>query len=158
MAGNHKVTTQTKIIRGTFRKDRHGKKMLVRNEVELPVPPKEFRKSTQAHWFNVCRTLQEQGVLQSIGIRLLQAYFEQVEQYEDAREDIKARGLTISYVSPRYGEQENPNPSVKIANDSLRAMIQLSALFGLTPLAQTRINTNHDVKDKAEEADEFDNI
>lgn len=158
MAGNHKVTTQTKIIRGTFRKDRHGNKLLVPNEKTLPLPPKgKFRKETEAHWMTVVKTLQSQKILQSIGLRLLTSYFEQVELYEDALDDVKENGRVIEYLSPRNGPQIRENPNVKIANEALKAMILLSNQFGFTPLAQTKINTNLSSSDKGkdEEGDGF---
>lgn len=153
------VPAQIKIIRGTHRKDRDGSKLSVDNLNSIPMPPSEFQKVEKDLWMTLCSTLFKLGILQATGIHVIYTYCMQHYLFRTAQADVVKRGATLVYEN-QYGTVEKKNPNVEAMNTHWNIMHQIGREFGFTPSSQAKIKNIGFAgnKDKAEEADEFDNI
>jgi P27 family predicted phage terminase small subunit len=103
---------------------------------ELPDPPEYLSQTGRDVYYGTAGDLQEYGILNRINFTIFVMYCTQVAIYYDAIENIHKTGVIIQDA----GGGPRINPYVKIANDSLAALMRVACEFGLTPASASKVN------------------
>ena len=105
--------------------------------MELPQPPLPLSRLARKEWERIGELLLRLRVLTEADLVALAAYCVVFARWQEAENDIRARGVMVA---PKPGSKNLiQNPLLSVANKSLQQMLRLLAEFGLTPSTRTRI-------------------
>lgn len=101
-----------------------------------PTKPAHLSPEASEHWDYIVPQLASMGLLAQVDATALELYCETYGTWRRAQDERRERGT--DYVMTASGT-ESIAPWVRLARDSLQAMRQLLAEFGMTPSARSRI-------------------
>jgi P27 family predicted phage terminase small subunit len=160
---NPRKPTQTKIIHGTFRKDRAPKNEPQPEKVrEIPRPPSYLSKYAKKAWKALAGELVEKGILTVIDSLAMEVCCEAYGQYRLAYEAV------FRPVDPETGKRMKQTLAEYMKDRNSQTMPEYTAMtkawgtfksylieFGMTPAARTKL----DITDKkGEETDPMERL
>ena len=125
--------TELKILDGTYRKDRDGKRATSstgQQITEMPAPPKSLGKVGQQHWNTAAEILIGLGVLASSDLPALELYAATWQDKADCEADIAKNGYVQT--NPKTG-LESDRPAVKRRAAAIERIIRLIGRLGFSP-------------------------
>jgi P27 family predicted phage terminase small subunit len=128
---------------GTYRKDRHSRRLEVPPADGIPAPPPTFDKRHAAKWYEVCERLQKMGILATADVDTIEIYCNAYFDLQDAEETLKQEG---KYLHTEIGAARL-HPAWRVKNDAVKTLRQLSAALGFSPLDRTRVNAQVEKKE-----------
>lgn len=145
--GHNRKPTGTKIIHGTFRKDRAQEREPEPEKVaEIPKPPSYLSKYAKKLWKSLAGELVEKGILTVVDVPALEACCEAYGQYRAAHEAV------FRPVSPLTGNREKRTLAEYMRGRNSQTMPEYSTMtkawttfksylveFGLTPASRSRV-------------------
>lgn len=137
MKGRKPKPTQSKVLQGTFRKDRHSGAEAA-PEVALPEAPDHLSPDAVQEWSRVSEELYSCGLLSRVDRAALAAYCVVYARWAEAESGIREKGLLIK--APSGAIQQSP--LVGIANRALDLMHKYMVEFGMTPSSRSRIKVD----------------
>ena len=144
---NPRKPTQTKIIHGTFRKDRAPKNEPQPEKVlEIPRPPSHLSKYAKKAWKSLAGELVDKGILTVIDTLALETCCEAYGQYRLAYEAVfrpidrktRKRGKR-TFAEYMKGENSQTTPEYAAMNKAWMTFKSYLAEFGLTPASRTKL-------------------
>lgn len=128
--------TKLKVIQGTLRPDRIKKNELSPDLLAtLPDAPEYFTPQMVEIWQTKGEQLIRNGILSDLDIDMFATYCTELAMYIKCHDDILLNG---SMYTNKQGTQK-VRPIVSQANMHLKAVMQLSSMFGMTPATRTRV-------------------
>ena len=145
--------TTTKQAKGTYRADRACK-----NEPEtdgcLPSCPSWMRSTARGKWRRLTVELAGKGLLDSTDGSLLTLYCETWARWVAVSKDIQRHGETYE-VETKNGCRQYVRPEVRTEHDLSNTLRQLSAEFGMSPAARSRVTSSKKQKPKSDDKAKF---
>ena len=144
-----RVPTQTKIIRGTFRKDRAAaNEPRPEKVVEVPRPPSYLSKHAKKLWNKLAEELVDKGILTVLDLPALEMCCEAYGQFREAQEIVfqsivdpetgKRRRQTLTeYMA---GRTSHSAPEYTAMNKLYQTFRLYLAEFGLTPATRLKLD------------------
>ena len=121
------------ILRGTFRRDRHGNTPEI--AVEIPKAPRDLDKRARTAWRYYAPLLTQMRTISLADREALACYCVAVSRRQQAEEGIAKSGLLVK--SPNGYPMQTP--WLAIANKSMEQMLKWGQELGLSPVARSRI-------------------
>lgn len=149
-----KTTAQHKAD-GTYRDDRHAKRMHFEPLETVPPPPDDLPKGAATIWsleaLNLVnlRTLHDKD-LPALRDLVLNVYF-----MELAQRDLEKNGMTL-FAELKDGKKPVSNPAWRQFQDAQKIVIQLRKEFGITPMSGQKIEKPEPPREKKFGDDLFD--
>ena len=135
---------------GTYRKDRHEKRL--ENQVKpldkIPKAPDHFDERHRAKWISVCEQCLQLGTLTTADLDTLTAYVETFFAAADALKSLTEHGHIIQTETAAGMVIPRANPAWRIYTDSQRILTQISDRLGFSPKARLHIKVDPTDKDK----------
>lgn len=135
--GRKPKPTNSKVIQGTFRKDRHAGSEATPDPA-IPPPPEHLNQVASVEWGRVSQELYNCGLLTRVDRAALAAYCVVYARWVEAEEGVREKGMI--YKTPNGAVQQSP--LVGIANRSLDIMHKYLVEFGMTPSSRSRIKVD----------------
>lgn len=143
MAGRKKKPTNLKVVHGTFRKDRDNPNEPKPDPVKkVPPAPSWLDEEGRKEWKRVAKELFNMGLLTPVDMTALEAYCSVYSRWKKSEEDIDKNGLTFTYVNREGVEMKRKNPSIGIADESMKLMRSFLSEFGMTPSSRSKVSCN----------------
>ncbi|MCE7038982.1 phage terminase small subunit P27 family [Dyadobacter sp. CY312] len=140
-AGRKPKNTDVLKAQGTFRKDRHGKRIAI--DESLSKSPVDWlsdeEKEVWAKWYEY---LQKNEILKEtdeVAFGLLCKTFVRVKKLTDEMPDIKK--YLIMHTSDVGAKVSKKNPLYDILADSEKTLLKLLTEFGMTPASRAKVKT-----------------
>ncbi len=124
------------VLRGTFRKDRHGAQPAGPTG-ELPTCPSWLCGDARREWRRLAPVLHAQGRLDASSRAVFAAYCSAWGEYTAAEQQIAAQGEVLTDA----GGKQYPNPRLKIRDAAAGRLMKAAAEMGLTPASRGRVVT-----------------
>ncbi len=140
--GRKKKPTNTKVIQGTFRKDRANPNEPA-YKTEIPPAPDHLSKEALIEWGRVSNELHNQGLLSAVDMAALAGYCQSYGRWVDAETQLNAEGLTVETTNGNKIQ----NPLVGIANQAKEHMRKFLIEFGMTPASRAKVSARKKKKD-----------
>lgn len=121
---------------GTLQKCREIKNPLPVDKLTgIPLPPSHFTEAQAKEWATVTEFLHSLNLLVKVDLSLLEIYCTEMATYKEAQEHLRIEGRVIK------GPNKVPmrNPWGGIANDAFDNAAKIANLFGISPVARTKI-------------------
>lgn len=131
--GRQKMPIEMKQQRGTYRKDRDGVPLKIKNGA--PSIPKWLSKKARPHWKLVVGLFADANVLTKLDQISLGLLCDAVGHYIQFRDDAAANGWTAT--SNTGGSYQHP--SVGMMNKAFERIIKLAMHFGMSPVARAKL-------------------
>lgn len=141
--GRNKKPTKTKIIQGTFRKDRANPNEPM-PDVNIPDPPEHLSPIAQEEWNRISIELYRNGLVTSIDMAALAGYCQSYGRWVDAEIKLSETGLLTKTTNGNIIQ----NPLVGIANKALEHMRKFLIEFGMSPSSRAKVTTTPKGKEK----------
>ncbi|MDA0780663.1 MAG: phage terminase small subunit P27 family [Rickettsiales bacterium] len=142
MAGRKKKPTNLKVVQGTFRKDRSNPNEPKPEPVKkVPPPPAWLDEEGRKEWKRVAKELFNMGLLTPVDMTALEAYCTVYSRWKKAEEDIDKTGITFTYINREGVEMRRKNPSIAIADESMKLMRSFLSEFGMTPSSRSKVSS-----------------
>jgi len=140
MARGKKKLPEIHIRDGTYRQDRHLPDMAKGDPVtQIPMPPPSLHKDAHAIWYSQAAALVEMRTLTSADHILLESFCNEKLKYDRATEALEYDDMIQE---TNNGSTQMVSLYIKIQNDCLKNMIELSKRFGFDPLSRTSIGVS----------------
>jgi P27 family predicted phage terminase small subunit len=144
-----RIPTQTKIIRGTFRKDRTAaNEPRPERVVEVSRPPSYLSKYAKKLWKKLAGELVEKGILTVLDLPALEVCCEAYGQFREAQEIVfkvivdpetrKRRRQTLTEYMK--GRSSHSAPEYTAMNKLYQTFRLYLTEFGLTPAARSKLD------------------
>lgn len=146
--------TETKVLEGTFRKDR-AKKHEPKPELATPSCPNWLNTEAKREWRRIVPLLESLNLLTKVDRSALAGYCQAYSRWREAERILDDEGLTMEYETKAGDVIYQARPEVAIAQQSAKLMKSFLAEFGLTPASRTRINAPPPAAEKKDETKEF---
>ena len=131
---SRKVLPQIKEQNGTWRADRHLPDAATAPPLkELPMPPKTLHKDVYEVWYVQAGALMDMKILSSADLVLLEAFCNEKLRYDRAGAALENEEM-ISKTNG--GSTSMVNLHIRIQNDALKNMLDISKRFGFDPLSR----------------------
>lgn len=154
-SGRRRLSAAAHVLRGTFRKDRHGDDATPEPPIGAPAPPKPLAGDAKAEWNRMCESLGATKTLSTVDRHALYQYCELFGETEElkagywrlrkassqmlkAAKDLEGAELVKALTEVTKIEHEIGRQSVKLRQNRL-GLKTLLVEFGLTPSARTRV-------------------
>ena len=122
-------------LEGTYRGDRHDKRLEPPVSASPVQMPKGMSLNSQRFWKKYHRILSQAGVLTEGDALGLEAMAYHYDAMLLAYEDLKRRGPLVE------GDRGKvKNPALQIMRDSSASLYRWAASYGLTPVSRTRVD------------------
>lgn len=131
--------TATKILEGTFRKDRAAKNE-PKPAAATPSCPAWLNTEARREWRRIVPLLEQLNLLTKVDRSALAGYCQAYSRWRQAERILDAEGLTMDFLSNNGASYSQARPEVAIAQQSAKLMKTFLAEFGLTPASRTRIS------------------
>jgi P27 family predicted phage terminase small subunit len=132
-AGRPAASKASKVLRGTFRKDRVPKAPAEASLAKSPPPPEWLTEIGKAEWKRAGKELVARELLRQSDLMPFAVYCDAVSTWRSALTVIAARGLTMEVETKGGGVYEQQRPEVSIAHQARKQVIDFSREFFLTP-------------------------
>jgi len=132
--GRNAVPKALHVVRGSYRRDRHGQSPDASPLVDVPAAPEWLDEVARGEWDRVAADLVQLGVLTELDVTALAAYCAAVSTWRSASATVTTEGVTVQ--SARGGR--TTHPAVRIARNAEQQMLRWAAEFGLTPASRGR--------------------
>ncbi len=139
MAGRKNKPPELKIVQGTFRKDRDGKKPTKRKKLTKMTPPYFLDEEAKKEWKRIAQPLVDMGLLDEFGLMGLAAYCTNFSRWIAAEKDIDEHGRSYTTVGRNGEKMRRQNPDVAIANEAMKLMKGFLSEFGMTPATRSKV-------------------
>jgi P27 family predicted phage terminase small subunit len=136
MRGRKPIPTHLKLIRGNPGKRAIRGEPQPQQPSKVPEPPGFLLPAAKAEWHRLAGELIRLGLLTPLDLRPFAALCQAVGRWEEA-ERLLAESGTLTVTSSRGTEM--PSPLLRIARDAAATVVRISAEFGLSPSARTRL-------------------
>ena len=146
--------TATKVLEGTFRKDR-AQKHEPKPKLETPSVPNWLNAEAKREWRRIVPLLESLNLMTKPDRAALAGYCQAYSRWRQAERILDAEGLTMSYTTQTGYQIWQARPEVAIAQQSSKLMKAFLSEFGLTPASRTRINAPPPAEEKKDKAKEF---
>lgn len=118
-------------------------------ESGLPDRPSDLADDAAAEWDRIVPVLHAAGLLSTVDRAALVAYCRAFGRHEQASRDVDSRGMLIeepiqSARGEIVGYRIKANPSLAIAREQAKVIVQLLRGFGLTPADRLRLGGGTD--------------
>jgi P27 family predicted phage terminase small subunit len=140
--GKKKTAAQHK-KEGTYRKDRHETPAVTPGR---PPKPENLNPRAAQIWDELADTLTDHNMVATIDALALRLLAETIADYEEARAEVIAFGLTVD--TPNGCPVQNP--AVGIMNRQREAAVKLLRKFGMTPLDRTGLKPMEGAKQQSD--------
>jgi P27 family predicted phage terminase small subunit len=117
-----------------------GKRKLeppVKTPPSKPRRPSDLSPDAVTVWNRIVPRLDDLGVLAKIDAEMLALYCEHYARWREAA-DYSARGVLVA--SRHQDDPARKNPALQVMRDNAKILVQLSSLFGLTPVDRIRLH------------------
>ena len=131
--------TATKILEGTFRKDRAAKHE-PKPPAATPSCPAWLNTEAKREWRRIVPLLEALNLMTKPDRAALAGYCQAYSRWRQAERILDDEGLTMSFVTKAGDEIFQARPEVAIAQSSSKLMKAFLSEFGLTPASRTRIS------------------
>ena len=115
-------------------------------------PPSYLSKQASKIFKDTAKQLIVNDVLTILDIPLLSAYASQSDIMLEALKTINEEGIITQSSDKKGNKTDKANPAVKVYNDSLKLIIQICSLLGLSPISRTNLAF---VKSEKKESNKF---
>lgn len=147
--GRKPTPTHLKIVRGN-----PGKRQISDREPvptpELPTPPPHLADEAKVEWGRVSEELYRIGLLSGIDRAALAAYCQAYARWVHAEVALARMAERDHHTQALMVKTSNgnaiQNPLVGTANKAMNDMVKISAEFGMTPSARSRISMDNPAK------------
>ena len=134
---SRKVLPEIKKQNGTWRDDRHLPDAAAAPPVQrLPLPPSSLHKDAHQYWNVQASALMEMKVLTSGDLILLEAFCNEKLKYDRAGRALEDEDMIDE---TNGGSTKMVNLHIKIQNDALNNLLNISKRFGFDPLSRMDI-------------------
>lgn len=141
MASPYKQPKELKQLKGTHRKGRDlPDAMSVQVLSHLPSAPDDLPEPAQKTWYSICSQLLALKVLSLLDLDALKAYCFQLWVMDEAMENLKSQGFTVTITNKGGGSYETKSPYIAIYNDALAHVNRIGQQFGFSPSSRTKIS------------------
>ncbi len=146
MKGRKTLPTEVKKLNGTLRKSRTNTNELKPTLViDYPSAPLILNDYAVSVWNKTIPELRTLGVLSNIDMELITAYCIEMGRYNEAQDLIKKNGSPITKAPSGYAMI---HPWYTISRQSLKSAVEIGSMFGITPSARARVQTNNNKPSK----------
>jgi P27 family predicted phage terminase small subunit len=156
-SGRRKLSASAHILRGTFRKDRHGEDESPEPPLGAPAPPVDLKGHAKAEWERMVARLDTVHTLSVVDDAALYQYVRLFEETECIREDYdrlrKLSGTLMKMARKLQGgdlvealgkvtalEHQMGRQTIRLRQGHM-AIRQYLVEFGMTPSARTKVKT-----------------
>lgn len=141
MASPYKQPKELKQVKGTHRKSRDlPDAMSVKPLTNVPMAPADLPEPAHKTWYSVCSQLLASQILSVLDLDALKAYCFQIWVMDEAMENLKSQGFTITITNKGGGSYETKSPYIAIYNDALAHVNRIGQQFGFSPSSRTKIS------------------
>lgn len=141
-------TPQAKILKGTFRPDRHAKPPVV--PIGAPKPPTWLPKEAKRYWKQIAPRLAEAGLLSLVDTAAFTAHCDSVAKFQEACQKLKTLEDCIDLTPQNF---QVHSALFTIRNKLWDQVMRSAKMFGVTPTGRGSRPTG-DLKPK----DEWDDL
>ena len=134
--GRNAKPTRLHVLRGSYRRDRHGQAPQAPPLVDPPKPPDWLPADGRLEWDRVAPRLVTLGLLTDLDVMALTAYCAAVATWRAASQQVAVEGVTVP---TGRGDGVTTHPAVRTAQRAELAMLRWSAELGLTPASRGRL-------------------
>lgn len=127
--------TATKVLQGTFRKDRapaHEPKP----KATLPACPQWLTPAARKEWRRVAKELAALGLLSELDRTALAMYCQALAEYLEAKAIVGDEGITTLTDKGNVIQ----HPAVGVRNNAWQRVLKAAAEFGMSPSSRTRVS------------------
>jgi P27 family predicted phage terminase small subunit len=139
--------TATLKAQGTYRDDRHAKRLEVKPVDAMPPAPDDFNEEHSAKWAEVCGLLFRAGILSEQDGHAIRTYVENTILARRAWEALSRDGMVIM-VETKQGEKAVTNPWFRVYQDCQKILKPLMEQFGFTPRARMGLKLDAETHQK----------
>lgn len=136
-------TKETKILNGTYRKDRNGGIFApdkFDNGSSFPMAPPRLNELGAKVWALACEELWRKGILYTMDLPQLEIYCFAMQSFWQAQDHIDKYGAVYEHTN-RVGETAlMQNPWVNVKMKDWEIINRLSAKFGMTPIDRNKLD------------------
>lgn len=134
---------EVKKLKGTFRDDRHLPYHAQLPTVEnIPMPPPTLNEKAHYVWYSQVAAMQKMRILTEADYILLELFCEEKYIYDKAVKALRSEDLIDE---TNNGLTKMVNLHVRIKNDAIKNMIDLSKKLGFSPLDRSGIGVNNSI-------------
>lgn len=135
------ITKEEKILKGTYREDRHGP-IDGSFEPETTDSPPDFPDDLDPYmrgaWESVTEQMHNAGILRITDLPMLQELMRSIQTMEECWREMKGKP-TIKFVDSKGNSKTIANPANNVYNAAFSRFKDISAQFGLSPIARQKI-------------------
>lgn len=145
------ITKEEKLLKGTYREDRHGpKEGSFEPEIatEIPAMPDDLEPYMQDAWNSITEQMQMAGILRITDFPMLIELMRAMQTMEECWKETKGKP-TVKKVDKNGNTQIIKNPAHEIYQQAYTRFKDISGQFGLSPISRQKIRSY--VKKKKEE-------
>lgn len=124
-------TTQAKILKGTFRPDRHGKPLAI--PASAPNPPAWLPKGAKRYWREIAPQLEKVGLIGLVDSAAFAAHCDSVGKFEEVSRKLKTLEDLTDHTPQGYMVQ---SALFTIRNKLWDQVMTSAKQFGVTPTAR----------------------
>lgn len=134
---------EVKKLKGTFRDDRHLPDHAKLTPIEnIPMPPPTLNEKAHYVWYAQVSAMQKMRILTEADYILLELFCEEKYIYDKAVKALRSEDLIDE---TNNGLTKMVNLHVRIKNDAIKNMIDLSKKLGFSPLDRSSIGVNNSI-------------
>ncbi|MFC5270029.1 phage terminase small subunit P27 family [Adhaeribacter terreus] len=145
----YREETQTKKLKGTYRKSRELKAPeALEPFTEIPAAPVDLPELARHVWNTTGAELVKNSILTNIDIPLFKSYCYQCFVIAEAQQHLETEGFTIMLTNTKKQSYPAKSPWISILNDAVQLANRLGSQFGLNPLSRQKLNFKDAEKEK----------
>lgn len=127
-------SVETHIIQGTYRRDRHEKKVQMRRLKKVPEPPQHLSKVEAKIFLEIARKLHGNDLLSGLDVYALESYAVQLALSRKAKAELEQSGeYVVEYINKNGSKNMVPSPWLIVLKNSADILLKLGAKLGLSP-------------------------